>query len=404
MPANTFRQTFRSLRHRDYRLYFLGQLVSLHGTWMQTVAQAWLVYRLTNSSAMLGLVAFSSLAPVLVLGLLGGVAADRYPRRTLLIAGHTAAMGQALALATLTFGGWITAWHIVALVLLLGVVHAFEMPARHAFVTELVPREDLSNAIPLNSSAFNIARFVGPTIAGWLVAFYGEGTVFLVNAISFAAVVVALLLIRVVDKPALPTTGSVYGHLLQGLQFAWRQPRIRAGLLVVSMISLLAASVTVLMPVFAKETFGGGPRTLGLLLTAIGMGALAAALRLAYRFSGDGLQRVIGMAAVGAGISVLAFSFVDNLWLALPVLVLAGFAHTTTAASTNTLIQLTVEDGLRGRVMSLFSMVFIGLMPLGSLLAGALAQPLGAPATVGLFGLVCTFGAAVYLYFAPKSA
>jgi MFS family permease len=398
MPASTFRQTFRSLRHRNYRLYFFGQLVSLHGTWMQTVAQAWLVYRLTNSSFMLGLVAFCSLAPVLVLGLLGGVAADRYRRRKLLIAGHTAAMVHAAVLALLTFGGWITAWQIVVLALILGVVHAFEMPARHAFITELVPREDLPNAIPLNSSVFNVARFVGPSIAGWLVAFYGEGTVFLVNAASFAAVLVALLMIRVVERPAAPAVASVYGHLLQGLEFAWRQPRIRAGLLVVGMISLVAASVTVLMPVFAKETFSGGPKALGLLLAAIGMGALAGALRLAYRLSGDGLERSIGVAAVGAGICVLVFSFVDTLALALPILVFAGFAHTTTAASTNTLIQLTVDDRLRGRVMSLFSMIFIGLMPLGSLLAGALAQPLGAPATVGLFGLGCTVAAAGYLY------
>ena len=402
MPANTFRQTFRSLRHRNYRLYFFGQLVSLHGTWMQTVAQAWLVYRLTNSSFMLGLVAFCSLAPVLVLGLLGGVVADRYRRRKLLIAGHTAAMVHAAVLAMLTFGGWITAWQIVVLALILGVVLAFEMPARHAFITELVPREDLPNAIPLNSSVFNVARFVGPSIAGWLVAFYGEGTVFLVNAASFAAVLVALLMIRVVERPAAPAAGSVYGHLLQGLEFAWRQPQIRAGLLLVGMISLVAASLTVLMPVFAKETFSGGPKTLGLLLAAIGMGALAGALRLAYRLSGDGLERSIGVAAVGAGICVLVFSFVDTLALALPILVFAGFAHTTTAASTNTLIQLTVDDRLRGRVMSLFSMIFIGLMPLGSLLAGALAQRLGAPATVGLFGLGCTVAAAGYLYSARR--
>jgi len=388
---------FRSLRHRNFRLYYFGQLTSLHGTWMQTVAQAWLVYRLTDSSFMLGLVSFFNLLPVLLLGLLGGVTADRFSRRRLMIVAQSAAMLQALAMGTLTLGGWVRPWQIVVLATLLGVIQAFEMPARHSFINGLVPREDLANAIALNSGAFNVARFLGPAIAGWLVLWYGEGTVFLINAASFLAVLGGLVVIRETVSPRLHIDGSVMQHLREGLQFAWRQPRIRAALLMVGVISLLASCILVLMPVFAREVFASGPRVLGLLFGATGVGALAGALRLAHRRTYAGLDATVGVAALIASVAASLFAQIDVLWVALLILVLAGAGQVSAVASVNTLIQLTAEDEVRGRVMSLFSIVFIGFMPFGSLLAGVLAHSLGAPATVTLFALFCAMAAIVYL-------
>jgi MFS family permease len=364
---------------------------------MQNVAQAWLVYSLTNSSFMLGLVSFFNLLPVSLLGLLGGVTADRFSRRRLMITAQAAAMLQALALGVLTLGGWIRPWHILVLATLLGVVQAFEMPARHSLINGLVPREDLANAIALNSGAFNVARFLGPAIAGWLVLWYGEGTVFLINAGSFLAVLASLLLIRETVAPRLQSDSSVMQHLREGLQFAWHRPQLRAALLMAGVMSLLASCVLVLMPVFAKEVFASGPRVLGLLFGATGVGALAGALRLAHRRSYAGLDVTIGIAALIASVAASLFAQIDILWLALLILVLAGAGQVSAVASTNTLIQLTAEDEVRGRVMSLFAIIFIGFMPFGSLLAGTLAHALGAPATVTLFALFCAIAALVYL-------
>lgn len=404
MPVSTLPLVFRSFRHHQFRLYYLGQLVSLHGTWMQTMAQAWLIYRLTDSSLMLGLVAFCSHVPVLVLGLLGGVIADRLSRRRLLLAANMVAMVQAVTLAALTLVGWIVPWHIVLLALVLGVVQAFEMPARHAFVTEIVARDDVPNAIALNSSAFNVARFLGPAIAGWLVAWHGEGIVFLLNALTFLAVLTGLALIPDTLKPHSVGDGSIARRLGEGLAYTWHQSQIRTALLMVGVVSLLASSVAVLMPVFAKDVFGGGPRALGLLLGAIGVGALIGALRLAHRRSHGGLDTRIGAAALGVGVCTLLFAAADRLWLGALVMVLAGFAYATAVASTNTLIQLTVDDAVRGRVMSVYSMIFVGLMPLGSLLGGAAAHVIGAPATVVVFALLCLIGAITYLRHVRRDA
>jgi nitrite reductase/ring-hydroxylating ferredoxin subunit/predicted MFS family arabinose efflux permease len=397
MPVSTLLVVFRSFRHRNFRLYYLGQLVSLHGTWMQTMAQAWLIYRLTDSSLMLGVVAFCSHLPVLVLGLLGGVIADRLSRRRLLFAANTVAMMQALAFAVLTLGGWVAPWHIVVLALVLGMVQAFEMPARHAFVTEIIAREDVPNAIALNSSAFNVARFLGPAIAGWVVAWYGEGTVFLLNALTFVAVLTGLTLIPDALRPHAVSDGSIRQRLGEGLVYAWQQSQIRTALFMAGLVSLLASCVAVLMPVFAKDVFASGPRVLGLLLGAIGVGALIGALRLAHRRSHGGLDARIGAAALGVSACSLLFAVVDTLWLGMVAMVLAGFAYVTAVASTNMLIQLTVDDAIRGRVMSIFSIVFVGFMPIGSLLGGAAAHVIGAPATVILFALLCLIGAIVYL-------
>jgi MFS family permease len=391
----------RSLRHSSYRLYFIGQLVSMNGTWMQNVAQAWLVYRLTQSSFMLGLVAFFGTLPMLLFGLLGGVVADRLSRRKLLMGAQVLAMSQAATLGVLTLTGLVQVWHILVLAATLGLVHAFETPARHSFVAELVPREDLSNAIALNAGLFNLARFLGPAIAGLLVALLGEGPVFLVNAGTFLVLLMMLLAIRLPGALERPAAGSTLTHLGEGLRFAWGHAPIRAGLMVVALVGLVGAPHVVLMPVFAQEVFGGGPKTLGMLLGAVGAGALAGALRLAQRVGTTGLERVIGSAGVLAGLMLLALSAVPALWLALPVLAALGFALTTVFSTSNAFIQLAVPDRLRGRIMALFSVIFLGLMPIGSLASGSLAHLIGAPATVGVFGVLCLVGAAVFLWRRP---
>lgn len=398
----SLKATFRSLGHRNFRLYFGGQVLSLHGTWMQNVAQAWLVYRLTGSSAMLGLVAFCSLIPVLLFALYGGVLADRYNRRWLLFGAHSLAMLQALTLAVLTLTGAVQAWHVVVLALLLGFVHAVEMPARHSLVAQMVPRSDLSNAVALNSSAFNVARFLGPSLAGILVAAVGEGWVFAVNAVSFSAILGALLAMRMAPPTHDGPRAGARSYIREALRFASGQPHIRAGLLLVSVMSMVAAATTVLMPVFAKQEFGGGSETLGLLLGAMGLGSLFGALRLAQRTEHTGIDRIIGGAGVVAGLSLLVFAWLDAPTLGLLVLAVAGFCHTTLVASTNAMIQLVVEDRLRGRVMSLFSTLFIGLMPIGSLTAGAVADVLGAPATLLGFGVLALLAGVLYLMRAPR--
>ncbi|HKF93049.1 MAG TPA: MFS transporter [Gammaproteobacteria bacterium] len=378
---------FRSLKCRNYRRYYFGQLISLNGTWMHSVAQAWLVYRLTGSSFWLGLVTFCNLAPVLFLSLIGGIAADRFNRRKILILVQLLALLQALLLGILTIMGVVTPWQVAVLATLLGVLRAFEVPARHAFIAQTVPPELLSNAIGLSSSAFNVARFVGPSIAGGLVALWGEGPVFLINAFSFTAILLALLSIRVERRPAEDDRAPVGAHLLEGLRFATGNAQIRSALLMIGMVSLTSSAITVLMPVFAGEAHHGGARMMGVLMSTMGVGALLGALRLAARQSGEGLERVIGWAGLSLALCAIVFATAHTLWLALPLLAVAGYSHTSVAASANAMIQLHTADALRGRVMSIFSMIFIGLMPIGSLLGGAAAEYIGAPATVALFGL-----------------
>jgi MFS family permease len=386
----------RAFRHRNFRLYFLGQLLSLHGTWMQSVAQAWLVYRLTDSSFMLGLVSFLHLAPVLLLGLFGGAVADRYSRFRLFSVTQSLSMLQAFVLAALTLSGHVQVAHILILATLLGVIHVFEIPARHALMAGLVERAELPNAIALNSGLFNMARFVGPTIAGALIAAFGEGPVFVVNGLSFLAVLLALSAMR--PRPAMHVRPADAGGMLAGLRFAWRQPPLRYAFGLVALISLAGTPYLVLMPVFAREVFGGDAQQLGLLVGAVGFGALLAALRLAQREKSAGLERVIVVSGVLAGSGLLLFSQVGSFALALATLPLVGFAITTLVAATNTFLQLEAEDGLRGRLMSLFSTVFLGFSPLGNLAAGAAAQHVGAPFTVTVCAALCLSGALVLGY------
>jgi len=384
------RYTLRSLRHRNYRLYFFGQLISLAGTWMQSLAQAWLIYRLTGSGLMLGLIGAMSMVPNLIFGLYGGVLADRLPRQYLLKVAQVLGMIQALILAALTLSGWVVPWHVLALALVAGFVQAFELPARHSFLAQLVPREDLTNAIALNAGMFHMARFVGPAIAGVLVAAVGEGWVFLLNATTFLAAFATLFAIRLPEVveggPHVTSKG-----LRAGFQYAARHPTIRGGLLMMAAISLLASSATVLMPIFAAEVFGTGPKSLGWLLGAVGGGAFIGAMTLAGRRDIAGLEGVIALAGIGVGVGLLVFSATKILVIALLILPVIGFCVTSVMISTNSFIQISVDDALRGRVMSLFSIAVHGMLPAGHLIAGAAADVIGAPYTVTAAAVLLTF-------------
>jgi len=364
---------------------------------MQNVAQAWLIYRLTESSFMLGLAAFCGLFPVLILGLWGGVVADHVNRHRLLIIAHTAGLLQALILGIITVLGWVEAWHILVFSTLLGVIHAFEIPARHTFLSDMVDRDHLPNAIALNSSAFNIARFSGPFIAGLLIAQWGEGIVFLINAASFLAVLFGLQQMRIsIDSLAVINT-SVFEKIKQGLAFAWSNKQIRLSLILLSVFSVVGTSLTVLMPVFTDLVFKGNSAVLGILLGSMGLGALVGAFTLAYLSSYHNLYKKIGLSGFVAGICLVLFPTITNISAVLPILALFGFCQTILAASTNTMIQSLVDDHLRGRVMAIFSTVFIGFMPIGSILSGALAEIVGIKNTVYGFGVISIIVASVYL-------
>jgi MFS family permease len=386
----------RAFRHRNYRLFFSGQLVSVCGTWMQVVAQSWLVYRLTGSAVLLGLVGFCSQIPVLLLSPVAGVAADRYDRRRIIVATQVASMLLAFALATLTLSGWVRVWHIPVLAALLGVVNAFDVPTRQAFVVDMVGKDDLVNAIALNSSMFNGARILGPSLAGVLVASLGEGWCFFANAVSYLAVIVGLMMMRLETQPRRRLTESTLARIAAGFAFVWQARPIRTLLVLMGLVSLVGMPYSVLMPIFADRILHGGPKALGLLMGAAGVGALIGALALASRRGVRGLERWIALSTAGFGVSLILFALSRSFWLSAALLTPVGFCMIGQLASSNTLIQTMVPDDLRGRVMSVYSMMLIGMAPFGSLLAGLLAQHLGAPATVAVGGAVCLVGAAVF--------
>ncbi|MEN6427474.1 MAG: MFS transporter [Phycisphaerales bacterium] len=400
-PWSGLLHVVRALRHRNYRLFFGGQLISLIGTWMQAVAQSWLVYRLTGSAALLGLVGFSSQIPVFLLAPLGGSVADRYNRHRVLLGTQTAAMLLAFVLAGLTLTGHVHVWHIFVLASLLGVVNAVDIPTRQAFAVDMVGREDLINAIALNSSMINGARIIGPAVAGVLVATVGEGWCFLVNAVSFIAVIVGLLLMNVTSHIRVLPPGSALASILEGFRYVKRTGPIRALLLLLGLVSLMGMPYAVLMPVFADQILHGGPRGLGLLMGASGAGALTGAVVLAARKGIRGLSSWIALGAAGFGVSLMLFSQSRSFWLSMTLLVPAGFSMIIEMAASNTLIQSLIPDTLRGRVMAVYSMMFMGMAPFGSLLAGTLAHRVGAPATVMLGGAACVAGAALFGWHLP---
>ncbi len=374
--------TLRALRYRNFQLFFSGQLISLVGTWMQNVAQAWLVYRLTGSSVLLGLVSFSGQIPVFLLSPLGGIVADRFSRRRVVIATQTASMLLAFTLAALTLTGTVQIWHVFVLSALLGVVNAFDIPARQAFIVDMVGREDLINAIALNSSMFNASRVIGPAVAGILVATIGEGWCFFANGVSYVAVIVGLLFMKVPDHKPVKQPGSPLADIIEGFRFVIQNAPIHYLMILLGILSLTGMPFAVLMPVFADKILHGGPRALGILMGASGIGALAGALLLASRQSVRGLGRWVAISAGAFGASLIAFALSRSFWLSCMLLLPVGFFMMVEMGSSNTLIQTMSPDHLRGRVMSVYSMMFMGMAPVGALLAGAAADRWGAPLTV----------------------
>jgi MFS family permease len=384
--------TLRALRHRNFQLFFSGQLISLVGTWMQNVAQAWLVYRMTGSALLLGAVGFSNQIPVLLFAPIGGTTVDRVNRQRLVIATQTVSMILAAVLAWLTLSRRVEVWHIFVLAALLGVVNAFDIPGRQAFLIDMVGREDLMNAIALNSSMFNGARVVGPAVAGILIAKIGEGWCFAANAISYIAVIVGLLLMNV-RCPLRSNISSLLADIAEGFRWANSVKVIRALLLLIGLISLVGMPYTILMPVFADKILHGGARGLGILMGATGVGALLGALTLASKTGVKGLGRLAAWSCGGFGIGLILFSFSRWFWLSTALLLPVGYSVMLQMASTNTLIQTMVPDQLRGRVMALYSMMFMGMAPFGALLGGALAHRMGAPTAVAVGGIACVVGA-----------
>ena len=387
----------RALRSRNYRLYFGGQGISLIGTWMQRIALSWLVYRMTHSVFLLGIVGFFGQAPTFVAGPFAGVLVDQRNRYHILIATQVLAMIQALILAILVLTNTVQVWHIIVLGIFLGLINAFDVPARQSLLVEMIEnREDLSNAIALNSSMVNGARLLGPSIAGILIAIVGEGICFLLNALSYIAVIVALLAMRLNLQHIHKSKGAMLDDLKDGFKYAFGFPPIRSVLLLLSLVSLMGMPYAVLMPIFAKDILGGGPHTLGFLMASVGAGALVGAFYLAARKSVVGLSKILAMAAAVFGIALILFALSKNMWLSMALLLFAGMGMMMQMAISNTILQTIVDDDKRGRVMSFYTMAFFGMTPIGSLLAGTLASEIGAPATVIVGGVCCIIGALLF--------
>jgi MFS family permease len=393
---------FRALSYRNYRLFFFGQSVSLVGTWMQQVAMGWLVYRLTGSALLLGTVGFTSQIPTFLVAPFAGVLADRSNRRHLLLATQSLAMLQAFLLSYFVLSGSIQVWHIIALSLLLGLVNGCDIPIRQSFVIEMVEEKHmLGNAIALNSSMVNAARLVGPAVSGLLISAVGEGACFLLNGLSYLAVLVSLLAMRVAPRPPREQRSSLLYELREGVRYALCSQPIRAILMLMALMSLMGMPYTVLMPVFAKEVLKGGAHTYGFLMAAAGVGALTGTVYLAYRKSIIGLGRMIAVACALFGVGVALFALSRSLWISLFCLALSGFGAMVQVAASNTILQTIVDDDKRGRVMSFFTMSFMGMTPFGSLFAGAVAGRIGAPTTVEIGGLACLVGALVFSAWLP---
>lgn len=393
----------RALRHRNYRLFFAGQSLSLIGTWMTRIAVSWLVYRLTHSALLLGLVSFTGQIPTFILAPLAGVWVDRWNRHRVLVVTQVLAMIQSALLAFFALSGTITVTHIVLLSIFQGLINAVDMPARQAFLIEMVDdREDLPNAIALNSSMVNAARLVGPSIAGVLIAGVGEGWCFFIDAVSYMAVIASLLVMRLAIVPRRATTTHVLGELREGFRYVTGSAPIRSILLLLALVSLMGMPYTVLMPIVASKVLHGGAHTLGFLMAASGFGALLGAVYLASRRTVLGLGRLIALSAATFGIGLVAFSFSRNFWLSLALMPVVGMAMMVQMASSNTILQTIVDGDKRGRVMSFYAMAFFGTVPLGSLLAGSLASRAGAPITILLGGTVCIVGAGLFLRGLPE--
>jgi len=392
----TLPTTLRALRYRNFQLFFGGQTISLIGTWMQNVAQAWLVYQLTGSSTKLGLVTFAGQIPVCLFAPLGGIVSDRFRRQRVVIATQAASMLLALALAALTLTGAVRETHVYVLAALLGVVNAFDIPARQAFIMEMVGREDLMNAIALNSSMFNASRVIGPAVAGILVSTIGEGWCFFANGVSYIAVIVGLMMMKIKTQTRLKPPGSPMADVIEGFRFVIDSPPIHQLMILLGVISVTGSPVSALMPIFADRILHGGARGLGILMGATGVGALCGALLLASRQTVFGLGRWVVISAAAFGASMMAFAASHSFWLSFAVLLPTGLAMMVEMGSTNTLIQTMSPDHLRGRVMAVYSMMLMGMAPVGALIGGVAAGRWGAPATLAGCGIICMCAAAVF--------
>lgn len=399
----SLRIIFRSLKYRNYRLFFGGQSISLIGTWIQRIATPWLVYDLTKSVVLLGLVGFIGQIPTFLFSPIAGVLTDRWNRYNILVTTQILSMVQAIILTWLVFTGTIQVWHIILLSGLLGCINAFDVPARQSFVIQMVEKkEDLSNAIALNSSIVNGARLIGPSVAGVLIAATGEGICFLLNALSYVFVIWSLLLMKVVPIDNKKGRKTVLKELREGISYTFGFSPIRYILLLLALVSLMGMPYIVLMPVFAKQIIHGGAHTFGFLMGASGMGALTGTFYLASRRSDRGLERVIPISAGIFGIGLIMFSFSHIFLLSLALMVITGFGMMLQMASSNTLLQSIVDDSVRGRVMSFFTMAIMGTAPFGSLLAGSSAKFMGAPTTVLIGGIFCILGALIFTYKLPE--
>lgn len=394
---------FRALSSRNYRLFFVGQGISLIGTWMQQIALSWLVYRLTDSVFLLGAVTFSSQIPSFILGPFAGVLADKFNRHKVLLVTQTLSMLQASTLAALVLTQTIEIWHILALSAFLGIINGFDISTRQSFVVEMVERrEDLGNAIALNSSLFNMARLVGPTIAGLLIAAVGEGMCILINAVSYIAVLASLLLMRLKPFERVQQEHKVWKSLQEGFQYAFGFAPIRSLIIIVALLSLFGMPFTVLLPVFARDILHGGANTLGYLMGASGLGALSGALFLAQRKSVVGLGKVLLGTMTIFGVALILFSFSKMLLLSLALMLFTGFGMIVTMASCNTLLQTLVDDDKRGRVMSFYSTAFMGMAPIGSMLASSVAEQIGVGYTLAGCGFLCVLSIIPFAFYRPK--
>ncbi len=389
---------FGALRHRNFQLFIAGQLVSLIGTWMQSTAQLWLVYKLTNSAALLGVFGFANQIPILVLASVGGYVGDRYNRHLGVIWTQTVSMILAFTLAALTFTHLLQVWHLILIAFLVGIVNAFDVPIRQAFLVQMVGKEDLPNAIALNSSMFNSARVIGPPIAGFVIAYVHEGWCFFLNGLSFLAVIVALLAMRIPKFERKPVQGSPVRNFLEGFRYAMRDMPTRSALLLLSVLSLFGLQYSVFLPVFARDVLHHGALGFSVLLSTAGVGAALGALQFASRTNFTGMARWIAMMSVICSVCLIVFSESHVFWLSASVLFVVGFAATSLMAATNTTVQNRVPDELRGRVMAVYATMFMGVQPIGSLIAGGVAKHMGAPRTLLVFGVIVLLASLVFVF------
>jgi MFS family permease len=389
---------FRALQHRNFQLFIGGQLISLIGTWMQTTAQLWLVYKMTGSAALLGVFGFANQVPILFLASIGGYVGDRYNRHFGVIATQAVSMLLAFVLAALTFAEAIKVWELILVAFLVGIVNAFDVPIRQAFLVQMVVKDDLPNAIALNSSIFNGARVVGPAVAGFALAWKGPAWCFLLNGLSFLAVLAALLAMRIQKIVVKRPEGSPFQNFIQGFRFAMSDLPVRSALLLLSLLSLLGLQYSVFLPIFASDILHRGAKGFGLLMSAAGIGAVVGALYFAGRTNYKGLARWIAGTSLVCGAGLVFFSLSQVFWISAGILLFVGFAATVQMAATNTIVQSRVPDELRGRVMAVYATMFMGVQPIGSLIAGGIAKHIGAPHTLSVFGTLVLVGSLVFLF------